>query len=78
MNRAYHKKLLDEQSCRLTQFEVSNTNFKRLLYGISIRPAAFSALMRKTFRSIILSKNVTAYLDDIFIQSQTKQERFKI
>ena len=34
--------------------------------------------MSKIFRSLILSKNVITYQDDIAIQSQTKHEMFKI
>ena len=34
--------------------------------------------MRKAFRPLILSKNVITYLDDIFMQSQTKHEMFKV
>ena len=33
--------------------------------------------MSKIFRPIILSKNVITYLDDVFMQSQTKRERLK-
>ena len=42
---------LDEQSRRLTQFVIGNQQyeFNRLFYGISIRPAAFSAFMSKFF-----------------------------
>ena len=56
MNSAYNQKPLDEQSRRLTQFVIGNQQyeFKRLFYGISIAPAAFSAFMSKKFRPIIL------------------------
>ena len=34
--------------------------------------------MSKTFRPLVVSKNVIKYLDDTFIQSQTQQEMFKV
>ena len=72
--------LLNEHSGRLTQFVRGNQQyeFKRILYGISIGPASFSAVMSKTLSSLILSKNIIIYLDDDFIQSLTKQEMFKV
>ena len=71
---------LDEKSRRLTQFVIGNqqNDFKRLFYGISIAPAAFSAFMGKIFRPLILKKNAITYLDDVFMQSQTKGEMFII
>ena len=47
-----------------------------MFYGISIGPAAFSAFMSKIFRPLILNKNAIIYLDDVFMQSQTKDEMF--
>ena len=69
---------LDEQPRRLTQFVIGNQHyeFNRLFYGISIGPASFSAFMSKTFRPLILKKNAIKYLDDVFMQSQTKEEMF--
>ena len=66
---------LDEQSRRLTQFVIGNQQyeFNRLFYGISIRPAAFSAFMSKIFRPLILKKNTITFLDDVFMQSQKKR-----
>ena len=80
MNSAYNQKPLDEQSRRLTQFVIGNHQyeFNRLFYGISIGPAAFSAFMSKIFRPLILKKNAITYLDDVFMQSQTKEEMFKV
>ena len=71
---------LDEQSRRLTQFVIGNqqNEFNRLFYDIFIGPAAFSAFMSKIFRPPILKKNASTYLDDVFMQSQTKDERFAI
>ena len=80
MNSAYNQMPLDEQSRRLTQFVIGNQQyeFNRLFYGISIGPAAFSAFMSKIFRPLILKKNAITYLDDVFMQSQTKDEMFKV
>ena len=65
---------------RLTQFIIGNQQyeFNRLFYGISIGPAAFSAFMSKIFRPLILKKNAITYLDDVFMQSQTKDEMFNV
>ena len=77
MNSAYNQMPLDEQSRRLTQFVIGNQQyeFNRLFYGISIKPAAFSAFMSKIFRPLI---NAITYLDDVFMQSQTKDEIFTV
>ena len=80
MNSAYNQMPLDEKSRRLTQFVIGNQQyeFNRLFYGISIGPAAFSAFMSKIFRPLILKKNAITYLDDAFMQSQTKEEMFNV
>ena len=80
MNSAYNQMPLDEQSRRLTQFVIGNqqNEFNRLFYGISIEPAAFSAFMSKIFRPLILKKNAITYLDVVFKQSQTKEEKFTV
>ena len=80
MNSAYNQMPLDEQSRRLTQFIIGNQQyeFNRLFYGISIGPTAFSAFMSKIFRPLILKKNAITYLDDVFMQSQTKDEMFTV
>ena len=80
INSAYNQMPLDEQSRRLTQFVIGNQQyeFNRLFYGISIGPAAFSAFMSKIFRPLILKKNAITYLDDVFMQSQTKEEMFNV
>ena len=72
---------LDEQSRRLTQFVIGNQQyeFNRLFYGISIGPAAFSAFMSKIFRPLnTQEKRNHFYLDDVFMQSQTKEEMFNV
>ena len=80
MNSAYNQMLLDEQSRRLTNFVIGNQQyeFNRLFYGISIGPAAFSAFMSKIFRPLLLKKNAITCLDDVFMQSQTKDEMFAV
>ena len=80
MNSAYNQMPLDEQSRKLTQFVIGNQQYEinRLFYGISIGPAAFSAFMSKIFRPLILKKNAITYLDDVFMQSQTKDEMFTV
>ena len=69
---------LDEQSRRLPQFVNGNQQheFNRLFYGISIGPAAVLAFMIKIFRPLILNENAITYLDQVFMQSQTKDEMF--
>ena len=71
---------LDKQSRLLTQFVMGNQqyDFNRLFYGFSIGPAAFSAFVSKIFRPLILNKNAITYSDDVFMQSQTKDEMFII
>ena len=71
---------LDEKSRRLTQFVIGNEQyeFNRSFYGISIGPAAFSAFMSNFFRPLVLKKNAITYLDDVFMQSQTKDEMFTV
>ena len=51
MNCSFNQMQLDDQSQQLTQFLIGNLQyeFNRLLYGISIGPAAFSVCMSKTF-----------------------------
>ena len=80
MNSAYNQVPLDEQSRRLTQFVIGNQQyeFNRSIYGISIGPAAFSAFMSKIFRPLKLKKKAITYLDDVFMQSQTKEEMFTV
>ena len=67
----------DELSRRLTQFVIGNQQHEfnnRPFYGISIGQAAFSAFMSKTFQTLKINKQAITYLDDVFKQSQTKNE----
>ena len=43
---------------------------------MSIGPSAFSAFMSTFFRPLILNKNAITYVDEVFMQSQTKDELF--
>ena len=76
MNSTYNQMPLDEQSRRLTQFVIGNQQyeFNRLFFGNSTGPAAFSAFMIKIFRPLKLNKNAITFVDDVFMQSQTKDE----
>ena len=80
MISAYNQMPLDEQSRRLAQFVIGNQQyeFSRLFYGISIGPAAFPAFRSKIIRPLILKKHAMTYLDKVFMQSQTKDEKFII
>ena len=71
---------LDENSRRLTQFVIGNQQyeFNRLFYGNSIGSAAFSAFVSKIFIPLILNKDAITYLDDVFLQSQTKDEMLAV
>ena len=70
---------LNEQSRRLTHFVIENQQyeFNKIFIGNFIGPAAFSAFMSKIFRPLILNKKAITYLDDDFMQSQTKAETIK-
>ena len=80
MNSTCNQMPLDEQSRRVTQFFIGNQQyeFNRLFYDISKGPAVFSALMSKILRPFILKKHAITYLDDVSMQSQTKDEMFII
>ena len=80
MNCAYNQMPQDEKSRRLTQFVFGNHQYElnRIFYGIFIPPAAFSAFMSKNFRRLILNKNAITYLDEIFMQSHTQDEKFTV
>ena len=80
MNSVYNQMPLDEQSRRLTQFVIGKQQyeFNRLFYRISIGPAAFSAFMSKIFRPLLLNKIAITYLNEVFIQAQTKDEMFTV
>ena len=64
---------LDKPSQKLTKFVIAEQQycFKRLFYGISIGPAAFSSLMSSIFRPLIRKNKMITYLDDVFFQDTT-------
>ena len=80
MNSSYNQIPLDEKSRGLTQFVIGNQQyeFNKLFYGISIGLSAFSAFMSKIFRPLILKKIAITYLDDVFMQSETKDEMLTV
>ena len=80
MNSAYNQMPLDRNSRRLTNFVIGNQQyeFKRLFYGISIGPAAFSSFMSKIFRPLIQQNRLIAYLDDVLMQTHTINDMFNI
>ena len=79
MNSSYNQKPHANLIYKNNSLLATNiTIFIRLFRGISIGAAAFSALMSKMFRPLILSKNDVTYLDEFFIQSSTKHEMFRI
>ena len=80
MNSAYNQMPLDEQSRRLTKCvnRKQQKEIKRLIGGISTRPATFSAFMSKIFKSLTLIKNIITYSNDVFIQPQTEENFFKV
>ena len=80
MNNAYNQTPLDEQSRRLIQFVIGNQKqkYNRFFYGNSIGPAAFLVFMSKISRPLILMKKAITDLDDVFMQSQTKEETFTV
>ena len=73
MNCAYNQMPLDQPSQLLTNFVFAGQHycFKRLFYGISIGPAAFSSFMSSIFKPLIRKNKVITYLDDVFIQDTT-------
>ena len=73
MNSAYNQMPLDKHSQRLTNFVIAVQQycFKRLFYGISIGPAAFSSFMSSIFKPLIRRNKIITYLDDVFIQDTT-------
>ena len=58
MNSANNQMPLDKPSHRLTNVVIAGQYycFKRLFYGISIGPAAFSSLMSSIFKPLIKKK----------------------
>ena len=74
LNSAYNQIPLDEESMRYTHFTIGNEQycFKRLLYGISIGPAAFASILTHFLYPLIRKGTVITYVDDIFIQTNVR------
>ena len=73
MNSAYNQMPLNKPSQRLTNVVIAGQQycFKRLFYGISIGPAAFSSFMSSIFKPLIRKNKIITYLDDVFIHDTT-------
>ena len=73
LNSAYNQMPPDKPSQRLTNFVNVGQQyyFKRLFYGVSINPAAFSSFMNSIFKPLIRKKRLSQNLDDVFIQDTT-------
>ena len=80
LNSAYKQLPLDEQSIRYTHFTIGNEQycFKRLFYGISIGPAAFASILTHFLYPLIRKGTLVAYVDDIFIQTNSYEQMFEI
>ena len=76
LNSAYNQIPLDEESMRYTHFTIVNEQycFKRLFYGISIRPAAFASILTHLLYPLILKGTVITYVDDILIQTNSYEQ----
>ena len=76
MNSAYNQMPMDKQSQRLTDFVIAGQQycFKRLFYGISIGPAAFSSFMSSIFEPLIWKKQKKLPIWMMF-SSKTQQQK---
>ena len=79
LNSAYNQIPLDEESMRYTHFTIGNEQycFKRLFYGVSIGPAAFASILTHFLYPQIRKGTVIAYVDDIFIQTNSYEQMFE-
>ena len=73
MNSAYNQMQINKPSQRLTKFFIARQQFcfKRLFYGISIDPVAFSSFMSSISKQLIRKNKFITYLDEVFIQDTT-------
>ena len=67
------KIICNKPTQRLTNFVIAGQQycFKRLFYGISVGPAAFSSFMSSICKPLIRKNKIITYLDDFFIQDTT-------
>ena len=79
LNSAYNQIPLDEQSITYTHFTNGNEQyrFKRLLYGISIGPAAFASILTHFLYPLNRKGTVITYVDDIFIQTNSYAQMYE-
>ena len=79
LSSAYNQIPLDEESMRYTHTTIGNEQycFKRLFYGISIRPAAFASILTHFLYPLIRKGTVITYVDDIFIQTNSYEQMFE-
>ena len=75
MKSEHNQMTLDKKSRRLKQLFFDNQQFQtnRLFYIISIGRAIFSAIKTKSFKLLILGKNVIRYLDGVFFSFNHKK-----
>ena len=80
MNSAYNQMPLDEQSRRLTQFVIGNQQyeFKPLILWNIHRTSSIFSFYEQNFSTTNTQENAITYLDDVFMQSQTKEEMFNV
>ena len=79
LNSAHNQIPLDDESLRYTHFTIGNEQycFKRLIYGISIGPAAFASILTHFLYPLIRKRTVITYVDDIFIQTTTYDQMYE-
>ena len=80
MNSEYNQMPLDKPSQRLTNFFIAGQQycFKRLFYGFSIGPAAFSSFMSSIFKPLIRKNKIITYVDEVFIHDTTADTMLQI
>ena len=79
LDSAYNQIPLDNESMRYTHFNIGNAKFcfKRVLYCISMRPAAFASILTRFLYPLIRKGTVITYIDDIFIQTTTYEQMYE-
>ena len=79
LNSAYNQIPLDNESLRYTHLTIGNEQYciKRLFYGISIGPAAFSSILTHILYPLIRKGTVITYVDEIFVQTTTYEQMYE-
>ena len=77
MSSAYYQVPLTTKTLKLVNFVIGNIQYQfvRGFYGSAGLPNFFSRLMTIYFHSEIRKGNALTYLDDVFLQARTKQEK---